>query len=142
MDLDTYMADCETRRFEWGTFDCFLYAAGAVEARTGVDHMADLRGYNDETSAAILLQERFSTLCLREAFMQIVAKESPEPIEFERAKNGDIVCVTWPHQFLRRSQIDQSCGLAVYYRNKVIALAPAGLFVVPATYRVVDVWRF
>lgn len=38
--------------FEWGSHDCCTFAAGAIEAMTGVDPMPEFRGhYNDKEGA-------------------------------------------------------------------------------------------
>ncbi|MCW2763970.1 MAG: 19, gp19 [Marmoricola sp.] len=143
MDIDTYMAECMSKRFQWGTFDCFLFAAGAVQAKTGVDHMANLRGYGDETSAAILLQDRFGTLNLRDVFLEVAGHANAKQVpHIQAAYNGDIACVQWPHKFEKASVINQSTGLGVVYRDKVYACAPGGVFRVPPTHRVLDIWSF
>ena len=42
--------------FAWGTNDCCMFAADAVQAMTGVDHAAEYRGqYSDAAGAARLL---------------------------------------------------------------------------------------
>jgi ferric-dicitrate binding protein FerR (iron transport regulator) len=42
--LAAYLDSVRVRPFEWGTHDCCLFAAGAVEAMTGVDPMPEFRG--------------------------------------------------------------------------------------------------
>lgn len=42
--LNAYIGTCWERPFEWGRFDCAIFAAGAVEAMTGEDPMAWARG--------------------------------------------------------------------------------------------------
>lgn len=143
MDIDTYMAEAQETAFRWGKFDCFLFAAGAVLSKTGVDHMETLRGYGDEVSASILLRERFGTLSLRDVFLTVAANAGAKQVaHIQQASNGDVACVQWPHKFQKSSQIDQSCGLGVVYRDRVYACAPGGVFVVPNTHRVIDIWSF
>lgn len=42
--LGTYLAERRTMPFAWGSNDCALFAAGAVEAMTGSDPAAAFRG--------------------------------------------------------------------------------------------------
>lgn len=42
--LAAYLGTCAGRPFEWGTHDCALFAAGAIEAMTGEDPGAAFRG--------------------------------------------------------------------------------------------------
>lgn len=42
--LTNYMRRCAGRAYEPGTHDCCTFAAGAIEAMTGIDPMASLRG--------------------------------------------------------------------------------------------------
>ena len=45
-------------KFAWGTFDCFLFCAGTVQAMTGEDFAAEFRGkYNEAGSAYSTLIE-------------------------------------------------------------------------------------
>lgn len=43
-DLSSYILATRYQPFIWGTLDCALRAAGAVEAMTGVDPAAEYRG--------------------------------------------------------------------------------------------------
>lgn len=57
--LSTYMKIATQREFAWGSFDCALNAADAVNVLTGVDLAADFRGtYSDEAGAYAALKER------------------------------------------------------------------------------------
>lgn len=56
--LRTFLDNCAERRFEWGSHDCTLFAASAVERMTGVDFAEGLRGtYSDARSAAEVLRQ-------------------------------------------------------------------------------------
>jgi hypothetical protein len=140
-ELDAYMQQCMERKFEWGKFDCFTYAAGAVLALTGKDHMADLRGYADETSAEIMLREKFGTLNLRCAFLKVAAIHAIQ-VPKHSLKDGDICSVKWNSNHYKPTQLDQSTGLAVYWQWRILALHPMGITVIPETHRLIDAWRF
>lgn len=43
--LAAYLETIRLRPFEWGRHDCCTFAAGAVEAMTGIDPMPEFRGH-------------------------------------------------------------------------------------------------
>lgn len=48
-----------SKRFAWGEHDCVLFAADCIEACTGVDPAAEMRGtYSDAAGAARLVKNR------------------------------------------------------------------------------------
>lgn len=56
--LNKYIASIRDKEWEMGTWDCCTFAAGAVEAMTGVDHMPEFRGtYDDWASSEATLKE-------------------------------------------------------------------------------------
>lgn len=56
--LSNFLAKHEHRRFEWGQWDCILFACAGVEAMTGHDAAAEYRGrYSDAVGAALALRE-------------------------------------------------------------------------------------
>jgi hypothetical protein len=52
--FDAYLARVERRRFAYGSHDCALFAAGAVEAMTG-DRLADGYAYASQEEGEALL---------------------------------------------------------------------------------------
>lgn len=55
--LAEYLAGKSGAVFAWGTCDCAMFAAGAIEAMTGVDPASELRGrYKSQTGAARVLK--------------------------------------------------------------------------------------
>ena len=80
--------------FKWGSFDCCLFACGAVLAITGTDLAADFRGqYNDLKSAYAAVKNYAGG-----GIAELVDKNTKEhgmvevPVAF--ASRGDIVLVT------------------------------------------------
>ena len=56
-DLSVYLAGKAQEPFCWGSHDCALFAASAVEAMTGTDPAADFRGqYDSQTGARAALR--------------------------------------------------------------------------------------
>lgn len=54
--LHDYLVANSKTPFKWGSFDCALFTAGAVQAMTGVDTASDFRGkYSDEAGAKVTI---------------------------------------------------------------------------------------
>lgn len=74
--------------YAWGRHDCALFAAGAVEAMTGVDFAADYRGkYDDEDGA-----RRVLTTIGCEDVGDLASRYLPEIMPAE-ARRGDVVMI-------------------------------------------------
>jgi hypothetical protein len=74
--------------YAWGQHDCALFAAGAVEAMTGIDFAAEFRGkYEDEDGARRLLT---SLGC--EDVGDLASRYLPEITPAE-ARRGDVVMI-------------------------------------------------
>jgi hypothetical protein len=85
--LVSLVNEAPQRRFGWGRFDCCTFAADAVQAVTGRDPMAGLRGYKTWRQA-VLLARRLGGL--QEAVRQALGEPLPSP---KYAQRGDIVIV-------------------------------------------------
>ena len=56
--LEAYLASKMYQPFEWGVHDCALFAAGAIQAMTGMDVASSYRGkYSDESGAYEVLEK-------------------------------------------------------------------------------------
>lgn len=140
--LSQFMRSAANSSFRWGENDCFCYAANAVKAVTGKDHMAELRGYDSPMTAAILMRERFGTLSLRSAFLQVAERAGAMPIPKLEVRDGDVICYHWPVGARKVTELDQSCGLGIFFLNHVWLLGPKGIIKRPLDERVIDIWRF
>ncbi len=84
--LTAYLAQVSATAFAPGHLDCALFAAGAVEAQTGVDHADDWRGrYIDLAEGMGLLAEAGHA-----DHVALVATLLPE-VPVAEAQPGDIV---------------------------------------------------
>ena len=142
MTINDYMTRSMCRRFEWGTFDCCIYAAGAIEIATGENPMTRCPNYNDEVSASIVLSEYFNSNNVRDIFLKLTDAYDAHKVELHEAQNGDLVCIKWPDAFTKSGTLDQSVGMGVFYNNQVLACSANGLISVPSTHRIIDIWRF
>jgi hypothetical protein len=78
-----------TRTFEFGSFDCALFAADCVLAITGTDYAAPFRGYESKTAAYRIITEHGSLTGLLTSLLG-------EPIEPAFARRGDVVLAEIP----------------------------------------------
>jgi hypothetical protein len=73
--------------FEWGTWDCCVFSADAVEAMTGEDKLDFVRGqYDSKLGAAKMLREKGEGT-LYKTTVSVLG----EPIHKSRVKRGDVV---------------------------------------------------
>lgn len=84
--LSDFLVKHEQRPFEWGQWDCILFACAAVEAMTGHDAAAEYRGrYSDEVGAREALREIGQGTLLR----TVDANFARTPVSY--ALRGDLV---------------------------------------------------
>ena len=70
--LARYLLDNQHRPFEWGAFDCCLFAADALKIQTGQDYAEAFRGrYKTELGAARALK-RYGSGTLEDTLDQIL----------------------------------------------------------------------
>jgi hypothetical protein len=87
--LDATLAAARTRSFDFGKFDCALFAADCVLAMTGIDHAEKFRGYDSQTAAYRIIAEHGSLAGLLTSLLG-------EPIEPAMAGRGDVVLAQIP----------------------------------------------
>jgi hypothetical protein len=81
--------------FVWGTNDCSLFAADAIQSFTGVDLAADFRGrYADEASALALCKQVTGTATMEAAAVYCAQNHGLEEWQAPLcARRGDLVLV-------------------------------------------------
>lgn len=84
--LSAFVAARRSMPFAWGSNDCCLFAADAVQAMTGVDHAAELRGYSSALEAGRLVEARGG-------LARIAAGALGEPVAPLFAAVGDVVLI-------------------------------------------------
>lgn len=82
--LVAYLAEVRTRPFAYGTHDCALFAAGAVEAMTGHDLAAEFRGRYASLKEGLKLAKGSHLQILRQHF---------EPVPTAFAAVGDLALI-------------------------------------------------
>jgi hypothetical protein len=119
-ELDAAIRDAEGRRFRWGQWDCFLFAAYVVRHIGGPDIAAGIRGtYSDEAGAAEAIaawgQDLEDALTARCAALDM--QEIPPAL----ARRGDLVVLRLPG-----GPTAGICGGAIAW-----CAGPAGVVAVP-----------
>lgn len=73
--------------FAWGTHDCCIFAADAIQAISGVDLAERYRGYDSKEEARVILHAHGGV-----AGVTVLAEHLPE-VAPKRAKRGDLVLI-------------------------------------------------
>lgn len=84
--LAAYLEPLRLRPFQWGKHDCCTFAAGAVEAMTGVDPMPEFRGRYTTAIGSARALTRFGAGTLA-ATLDTKFATVPAPL----AQRGDVV---------------------------------------------------
>lgn len=93
--LHQFLLDSANKPFEWGTFDCALFAADAIKSFTGVDLASDFRNkYHDHISAVRTIKELTGGTTIADAAAHCAQKygliQLASPL---LAQRGDLVLV-------------------------------------------------
>ncbi|AHI60023.1 TPA: hypothetical protein NNT57_004609 [Salmonella enterica] len=144
MDLNDFIRHCDGLTFKWGVFDCCQFAGKAIAVQCGKNPMDTVPHYVDETTASIALRERFGTVSVRDAFLQIADEYGAEKVLNNSLKDGDILSIDFTRYGAgRHGQVDQSFGMGVFYLGSIyVCLQPRGLARLGNDLTLTDAWRF
>ena len=94
-ELDVFLRENANAKFVWGTLDCSLFAANAIQAMTGVDIADDFRGkYADEASAFALIKTVTGGTTVADAAAHCASKHGLTEWKYPlQAQRGDLVVV-------------------------------------------------
>lgn len=84
--LTDFLRERQGVPFEWGQNDCLLFCADAIQAMTGEDLGADVRGTYTDEAGALEVIETFG-----ESVEDILSQRLGEPKPISYAMRGDIV---------------------------------------------------
>lgn len=97
--LNKYLTDVQSDRFQMGVHDCCTFAAGAIEAMTGVDHMSEFREQydswesSDEALIAIGQGDLYATLTKKFGQMKPAARGLKGDIAWSEGSLGLVLGV-------------------------------------------------
>lgn len=91
--LHNYLIANAKTLFSWGSFDCALFTAGAIEAVTGTDVATDFKGkYTDEAGAIATIKSVTSGSTVEDAAVYVAKKYELTELKFVLcAQRGDMV---------------------------------------------------
>jgi hypothetical protein len=91
--FDKFLLSRATAPFAWGSNDCALFAADAIEAITGMDIAADFRGlYRDEASAWKAIRKVCKGTTVEDAAVYCAEKFGLREWQYPlMARRGDLV---------------------------------------------------
>lgn len=84
--LEAFTRERSSVPFAWGSNDCALFAADAVQAMTGVHLCPELRGYRD-------VRQAVRALAVIGGVRELASKALGDPVPAKRARVGDVVVV-------------------------------------------------
>ena len=84
--LNEYINSLHGKEWDMGTWDCCVFAAGAVEAMTGVDHMPEFRGHYDSWPSS---DQALEEIGQGDLYRTIRAKFGP-PVIGVKGQKGDL----------------------------------------------------
>ena len=115
--LQRYVKQNRDNPFEWGTFDCALFACNVVQELTGVDFAESFRGaYSDKRGAALALKAFAGGDLTATVEKNAKAYGCPE-VSVRRARRGDVVLC----------RVDGMSALAICLGATFVAAGPDGL---------------
>jgi hypothetical protein len=110
--FSSFIAERAASSFEWGENDCAMFAAGGVEAATGVDLAAAFRGRYKTPNGSARAVRRIGEGDLPSTLASLLPQIDPE-----EATAGDVVIISHQNQDV--------CGLRL--RSNIVCLAQEGL---------------
>jgi hypothetical protein len=126
-EFHAFLLDRARVPFAWGTNDCCLFPADAIDSFTGVDLAADFRGkYTDQASALAAIKSVANGETVGDAAAYCAdkhgLKEWPFPLQ---AKRGDLVVIDQPGGLI--------AGVVHLNGRHVITVSETGLVRLPIT---------
>jgi hypothetical protein len=131
--LAGYLDRCALAPFGYGVLDCGLFAAGAIEAMTGVDVAGDLRGrYSNRREALAALLSVCGARTMEGAVAMLAARYGTPAIAPAYAQRGDAV-------LFGRGR-GSSLGIVAMHGTEALAPGRHGTLRMPLS-RVTLAWR-
>jgi hypothetical protein len=133
-ELHQFILSHKGTPFQWGSHDCSLFAANAIQAMTGVDIADDFRGkYTDQASAFAIIKSVTGGTTVADAAAHCAAKhglvEWPNP---KYAQRGDLVVIQDNGQLI--------AGIVHLNGRHAISVGDKGLKVLPMS-QATQAWK-
>jgi hypothetical protein len=89
--LSDYLVAVARTPFQYGRLDCGLFVAGALEAMTGVDVAAELRGYTNRTEAFARIERMCGRPSMEAIADYLAAAFEVHEVPVLYAQRGDVI---------------------------------------------------
>ena len=118
--LDGFLTAHRETRFEYGAWDCCLFACDAIQVMTGVDVAVQFRGrYHSRTEALRAIRDYAGSPSVRAAAGRVTEAYAMPQVDILRARRGDVMLIRRPR--------DYSLGIVALNGTDVITVTPQGL---------------
>jgi len=135
--LEKFVSENRTRSFQWGTWDCCLWVASAIEAITGMDVAAPYRGqYADANGAARICVEACGKADLASMAAYVASQNQMPEIPVLRAQRGDMLLLKDP-----ANPGSQCLGMVAFNGHQAIVVGSSGMLPVDIAAHAVRAWR-
>lgn len=124
--LSEYLLRAARTPFRYGVQDCGLFVAGAIEAMTGIDVVADLRGYSNRREAFARIEALCGSPTMEAAAIFLAARSGIEEVPVLRAQRGDAMMLRGG----RRS----SLGVVAMHGTEILTPYRDGLLRLPLSH--------
>ncbi len=126
-ELQTFLETRAAVPFAWGTNDCALFAADAIQSMTGQDIATDFRGkYRDEASAFVLVKSVTGGSAVADAAAWCAKSAGLEEYEHPRlAQRGDLVVMAIGDLLI--------AGIVHLNGRQLVSVSEVGLVLLPIT---------
>jgi hypothetical protein len=119
--LTDYLISVQDAPFEYGNFDCLCFVAGAIEAMTGVDIMADFRGrYTSHLQAMRIAKSVYGTSNVPDTLAAMMCQRGWQALSPLLAQRGDVVLVRINDRIV--------CGIIHPSGKEAVAITNEGLW--------------
>lgn len=111
-----YLMESQSKGFQWGVFDCVLFAVKAVEVITGVNVYGEYLGYKSQSGADKIIKKNGS-------LESLISKHFGDGHDYIlRAKRGDLALVRIPYRAI--GVVDDSGQFVAVMSDKGYARIP------------------
>lgn len=116
----------KSKTFQWGTFDCMLFAADVVYAMTGVDYAKEFRGTYDSEFGAYRLIAAYGSEA--DLLTRVIGVSS---VQSSQGMRGDVVLASLP---------TPTVGVCMGVNCAFLASGEKGIIFLPRSV-ITQVWR-
>lgn len=130
----TFLLESKDKEFAWGSWDCCMFVADAIQAITGVDIADDFRGkYSDQASAMQVIKTVTGGSTVADAAAYCAVKHGLSELQSPlMAQRGDLVIV--------KDAVGLVAGVVHLNGRHVVVVGEGGLKRQPIT-NVTRAWR-